>query len=151
MDQQCRALNIKYRRWPGNREPKAFLHKSHCRFVDGTDGLPKNQKVPGDCILCPEQKYLKDDWDAMRHYGPVHKESLLVMEEIVMLQCKCSAVRSRGWDRDHSTRNAHYHCSVCHWPRDKASQIQNHLKVIHGRGMHEVQHLKGRRRRSKKL
>ncbi|MCG8626189.1 MAG: hypothetical protein MJE68_29855, partial [Proteobacteria bacterium] len=51
VDQQCRALNIKYRRWPGNREPKAFLHKSHCRFVDGTDGLPKNQKVPGDCIL----------------------------------------------------------------------------------------------------
>ena len=147
VDEKCRMLNIKYRRWPGTTEPKAMLHKSQCRFLANDDNFPAQQQIPGDCILCPTKKYLKDNWDARRHYIPKHQQNLLVMDDIVMLQCKCSMIRSSGWDRDHSTRNAHYHCSVCHWPRDKPSQIRNHIKVIHGRSMQEVQHLKGKQKK----
>ena len=142
VDEQCRTLNIKYRRWPGNTQPKNYLHKSHCRFLDGDDGyFPERQVIPGDCVLCPQQKYLQDNWDKRRHYQTKHQQRLLVLDDIVMLQCKCSAVRSRGWDRDHSTRNAHYHCSVCHWPRDKTSQIYNHIRTIHDRNAESLQHL----------
>ena len=141
VDEECRAQNITYRRWTGTTEPKAELHKSQCDFLDHNDYIPPMQQRPGDCILCPMQKYLKDGWDLRRHYRSKHQENLLVMDNVVMLQCKCSDVRSRGWDRDHSTRNAHFHCSVCHWPRDKPSQIRNHLRAIHGKDEHEVQHL----------
>ena len=115
VDQECRMLKIKYRCWTGTTEPKTQLHKSHCRFLDN-DYFPNAQPIPGDCVLCPSQKYLKDNWDKRCHYRSTHQESLLVLDDIVMLQCKCSTIRLWGWDRDHSTRNAHYHCSVCHWP-----------------------------------
>ena len=141
VDKQCRALNIKYKRWTGTTEPKQELHKSQCNFND-KGYIPRQQAVGADCVLCPSQKNLKDDWDLRRHYRGTHQENLLVMENVVMLQCKCSAMQSRGWDRDHSTRNAHYHCSICHWPWDKPSQIKNHLRAIHGKDNHEVQHLK---------
>ena len=148
VDQECRMLKIKYRHWTGTTEPKTQLHKSHCRFLD-EDYFPNAQRIPGDCVLCPSQKYLKDNWDKRRHYRSTHQESLLVLDDIVMLQCKCSAIRSWGWDRDHSTRNAHYHCSICHWPRDKASQIRNHIRAIHGRSDSSLKHLKARERSKK--
>ena len=142
-------LNIKYRRWTGTTEPKNHLHKSQCRFMND-DYFPNAQPLPGDCVLCPSQKYLKDNWDKRQHYRSTHQESLLVMDDVAMQQCKCSAIRSRGRDRDHSSRNAHYHCSVCHWPRDKPSQIRNHLRVIHGLAESSVKHLKEKERRKKK-
>ena len=110
VDQECRCLKIKYKRWPGTTEPKDYLHKSHARFMDMETYFPEKQPVPGDCVICPQQKYLANNWDKRRHYRSKHQEKLLVVDEVVMLHCKCSAVRSRGWDRDRSTRNAHYHC-----------------------------------------
>ena len=148
VDQECRMLKIKYRHWTGTTEPKTQLHKSHCRFLD-EDYFPNAQRIPGDCVLCPSQKYLKDNWDKRCHYRSTHQESLLVLDDVVMLQCKCSAIRSWGWDRDHSTRNVHYHCSICHWPRDKASQIRNHIRAIHGRSDSSLKHLKARERSKK--
>ena len=139
-----------YKRWMGTTEPKYELHKSHCDFMNNNDYIPRQQAIGADCVLCPSKKYLKDNWDLRRHYTGTHQENLLVMENVVMLQCKCSAVRSRGWDRDHSTRNAHYHCSICHWTRDKPSQIKNHLRAIHGKDNHEVQHLKSNPNRKSK-
>ena len=144
VDEECRAQNITYKRWTGTTEAKAQLNKSQCDFLDHNDYIPPTQQTPGDCILCPMQKYLKDVWDLKRHYCTKHQENLLVMENVVTLQCKCSDVRSQGWDRDHLSRNAHFHCSVCHWPRDKPSQIRNHLRTIHGKDEHEVQHLKSK-------
>ena len=150
VDEQCRCLNIKYRRWSGTTEPKDFLHKSHCDFTDHNDYVPRGQVIPGDCILCPTKKYLKDNWDKQRHYRGKHQEKLLVMNDTIMLQCKCSDVRSQGWDRDHSLRNSHYHCSVCHWPWDKPSQIKNHLRALHGKMPSEVQHLRAIPKRGSK-
>ena len=144
IDEQCRALKITYRRWPGTTEPKNKLHKSQVDFTNNNDYVPEAQPCPGDCILCPSKKYLQHHWDLRRHYMSTHQQGLLVMDDVVMLQCKCSDVRSRGWDRDHSTRNTHYHCSICHWPRDKASQIKNHLRTIHGKDKHAVEHLRAR-------
>ena len=146
VDEECRRLKITYRRWPGTTEPKDHLHKSHCQFNDNEDGyFPTNQRIPGDCVICPMQKYLENNWDKRCHYRTKHQEKLLVLDDVVMLQCKCSAVRSRGWDRDKSSRNAHFHCSICHWPRDKPSQLVNHIHAIHGRAANTLRHLaKGR-------
>ena len=63
VDEQCRQLNIKYRRWTGTAEPKSFLHKSHCDFNNSEEYVLRGQVIPGDCILCPTKKYLKDHWD----------------------------------------------------------------------------------------
>ena len=123
-------------------QPKDHLHKSHCQFSDNEDGyFPANQRIPGDCVICPMQKYLENHWDKRCHYHTKHQEKLLVLDDVVMLQCKCSAVRSCGWDRDKSSRNAHFHCSICHWPRDKPSQLVNHIHAIHGRAANTLRHL----------
>ena len=141
VDQECRHLKIKYKRWPGTTEPKDYLHKSHARFMDTETYFLEKQPVPGDCVICPQQKYLANNSDKQRYYCSKHQEKLLVVDEIVMLHCKCSAVRSRGWDRDKSTRNAHYHCPICHWPHDKVSQMVNHIHAIHGRDANSLRHL----------
>ena len=123
-------------------EPKDHLHKSHCQFSDNEDGyFPTNQRIPGDCVICPMQKYLENHWDKRRHYCMKHQEKLLVLDDVVMLQCKCSAIRSRGWDCDKSSRNTHFHCSICHWLHDKPSQLVNHIHAIHGRAANTLCHL----------
>ena len=33
VDQECRCLKIKYKRWPFTTELKDYLHKSHARFM----------------------------------------------------------------------------------------------------------------------
>ena len=109
--------------------------------MDTKTYFPKKQPVPGDCVICPQQKYLANNWNKQRHYRSKHQEKLLVVDEVVMLHCKCSAVRSHGWDRDKSTRNAHYHCLICHWPCDKVSQMVNHIHAIHGRDANSLRHL----------
>ena len=64
----------------------------------------------------------------------MHIAKLIVVEEIVALQCKCSDVRSRGWKKDKTMHNAHYHCTVCHWPTDQPEQLANHMVCKHNIG-----------------
>ena len=66
VDEQCRALNIMYKRWTGTTEPKHKLHKSHCNFMNNNDYIPRQQAIGADCVLCPSKKYLKDNWDLRR-------------------------------------------------------------------------------------
>ena len=141
VDQECRQLKIKYKRWPGTAEPKDYLHKSHARFMDTETYFPEKQPVPGDCVICPQQKYLANNWDKQRHYCSKHQEKLLVVDEVIMLHCKCSTVHSRGLDRDRSTRNAHFQCPICHLPRDKLSQMVNHIHAIHCLDANSLRHL----------
>ena len=63
LDEQCHALNITYRRWPGTTEAKNYLHKSEVEFLNHNDYILANQPCLGDCILCPSQKYLQHMWD----------------------------------------------------------------------------------------
>ena len=103
--------------------------------------IPKDQDVPGNCLLCPLKKYIKDNWDLKRHYNAVYIANLIVIDQTVALQCKCSDMRSCGWDRDTSTRNSHYHCTVRHWPRDRIPQLVNHMILQHNIDVGLIRHL----------
>ena len=102
VDEQCRTLNITYKWWEGMRDEKEQYHKSQMAFC-GKSKIPKDQDIPGNCLLCPLKKYIKDNWDLKRHYNVVHIANLIVIDQTVALQCKCSDMRSRGWDRNKST------------------------------------------------
>ena len=140
VDEQCRTLHITYKRWEGTAEPKNQLHKSHIPFKSSSM-IPTNQEVPDNCILCPLKKYIRDNWDMNRHYNAVHIPNLICIDNTVALQCKCSDVRSRGWEKDRSTRNSHYHCTVCHWPRDRIPQLVNHMMSRHKMPPSSIRHL----------
>ena len=140
VDEQCRTLNINYKKWEGTAEAKNHLHKSHIPFKKSSK-IPRNQEVPGNCILCPLKKYIRDNWDMNRHYNAVHIANLICIDNTVALQCKCSDVRSRGWQKDRSTRNSHYHCTICHWPRDRIPQLVNHMISRHNTPSNIVRHL----------
>ena len=141
VDEQCRTLNITYKWWDGMTDEKEQYHKSQMPFRSKSK-IPKDQQVPGNCLLCPLKKYIKDNWDLNRHYNAVHIANLIVIDEMVALQCKCSDVRSRGWDRDKSTWNSHYHCTVCHWLRDRIPQLVNHMITQHNIDAGHICHLK---------
>ena len=140
VDEECRALHINYRRWDGTAEAKNYLHKSHIPFRKSSK-IPRNQEVPGNCILCPLKKYIRDNWDMNRHYNAVHIGNLICIDNTIALQCKCSDVRSRGWAKDKSTRNSHYHCMICHWPRDRIAQLVNHMISRHNTPSTMIRHL----------
>ena len=140
VDEQCHTLNITYKWWEGMSDEKEQYHKSQMPFRSKSK-IPKNQDVPGNCLLCPLKKYIKDNWDLKRHYNAVHIANLIVIDQTVALQCKCSDMRSRGWDRDKSTRNSHYHCTVCHWLRDRIQQLVNHMITQHNIDVGLISHL----------
>ena len=140
VDENCARLKINYKQWSGNEQVKSVLHKSHINF-DAPSNIPTSQQIPGMCILCPSKKYIRDNWDRDRHYNGVHIGNLIVVENTTALQCKCSDVRSHGWKKDRCTRNAHYHCTVCHWPRDRKSQLANHMVAKHNISATAVAHL----------
>ena len=130
VDQECARLHVTYKKWDGTDEPKDFPHASHLPF--GTDPLiSKDQQQNDYCILCPRQRELDEYWDVQRHYNSVHALKHLVVQDTVILACKCSDVRSRGWATDKSTRNRHYHCIICHHPCDNPQQIANHMHKRH--------------------
>ena len=129
VDEQYSTLNITYKWWEGTRDEKEEYHKSQMAFRSKSK-ISKDQDVPGNCLLCPLKKYIKDNWDLKCHYNTVHIANL-VIGQTVALQCKCSDVRSRQWDRYKSTRNSHYHCTMCHWPRDRIPQLLNHMITQH--------------------
>ena len=102
VDEQCCTLNITYKWWEGTRDEKEQYHKSQMAFHSKSK-IPKDQDVPGNCLLCPLKKYIKDNWDLKHHDNVVHIANLIVIDQMVLLQCKCSDVMSCGWDRDKST------------------------------------------------
>ena len=140
VDENCARLKIKYKQWSGNNQVKTVLHKSHLDF-NSKSNIPTSQTIPGMCVLCPAKKYLPNNWDRDRHYNGVHIRNLIVVENTTALQCKCSEVRSRGWKKDRCTRNSHYHCTVCHWPRDRKAQLANHMVAKHNISSTAVAHL----------
>ena len=137
-------LKIKYRKWEGSTNEKTELHVSHVPF-ESESKIPDTQEIQSNCVLCPVKKYLKDNWDRDRHYNAVHIACIIVIEDVIALQCKCSAVRSQGWQKDKATHNAHYHCTKCHWPRDRISQSANHMVTKHDVPPNVVNHLRPNR------
>ena len=141
VDEQCCTLNIMYKQWEGTRDEKEQYHKSQMAFCSKSK-IPKDQDVPGNCLLCPLKKYIKGNWDLKCHYNAVHIANLIVIDQTVALQCKCGDMRSHGWDRNKSTQNSHYHCTVCHWPRDWIPQLVNHMITQHSIDARLIRHLK---------
>ena len=119
VNQRCALLKIKYNKYEGTTEPKNTLHFSQFPYR-AKKLIPKNQNIPGECALCPQQKFLLDK---------IHRSKLIVVGEKTCLYCKCSAIHSGG--SDDMTRNSHYHCPVCHWPRDTKKQIGQHIYTKH--------------------
>ena len=140
VDENCAWLKIKYKQWSGDNQVKTVLHKSHLD-VNSESNIPTSQNIPAMCILCPTKKYLASNWDRDRHYNGVHIRNLIVVENTTALQCKCSEVRSHSWKKDRCTRNSHYHCTVCHWPRDRKRQLANHMVAKHNISSTAVAHL----------
>ena len=60
VDKQCRTLNTTYKRWDGMRDEKKQYHKLQMAFCSKSK-IPKDQDVPGNCLLCPLKKYIKDN------------------------------------------------------------------------------------------
>ena len=128
VDQRCALLKIKYKKYEGTSEPKNVLHFSQFPYR-AKKLIPKSQNIPGKCVLCPQQKFLLDKKECIRHYNAIHISKLIVVSEKTCLYCKCSAVRSRG--SDDMTRISHYHCPMCHWPPDTKIQIGQHIYTKH--------------------
>ena len=55
VDKQCRTLNIMYKWWEGMKDEKEQYHKSQMAFRSKSK-IPKDQDVPGNCLLCPLKK-----------------------------------------------------------------------------------------------
>ena len=62
VDEQCRTLNITYKWWEGTKDEKEQYHKSQMAFRSKSK-IPKDKDIPGNCLLCPLKKYIKDNWD----------------------------------------------------------------------------------------
>ena len=103
------------------------LHPSHCKV--GKD-IVKSQNVPGYCFLCPKQMFFFFTSQVERHFSKVHCKKKIIIEDIILLQCKCSDVCNQGLEG--CVRNIHYHCNECHRPKLHISQLIEHLVKIHG-------------------
>ena len=108
VDEECQRLGIYYRHWV-LLNPQQISHPSVCDFNNDTI-IPDEQDIPGWCILCPRNTYLKNDNLGHDHYLSRHHKTLLVMQDFKMFSCKCSEVRSHG--SDNSACNKHYHCHL---------------------------------------
>ena len=128
VDQRCHVLNVKYKKYEGDTSPKPTLHLSQFKYKTKVM-IPQRQQIPGECVLCPQQKLLINDRDKTTHYDAVHISKLIVIGNTTSLYCKCSVIRSRGADQ--MTRNSHYHCPVCHWPCDTWQQMGQHIYSKH--------------------
>ena len=130
VDEECERLQIKYRRWEGNDLPKPEPHASHLPFGT-TPMIAVDQHRHDYCMLCPRQRALDENWDVQRHYRSVNEIGHLVVNDTILMVCKCSEVRSRGWKTYKSTHNRHFHCIICHHPHDNQHQIGNHMYKKH--------------------
>ena len=127
VDEECARLGIVYKKWkPLN--PKQKSHPS-VRDIDDSTVIPDEQEVPEWCILCPRNKYLRDNTYAQTHYFSMHHKKLLVVDNVKMLACKCSEIHSHGSNR--SARNLHFHCSLCYHPFKSGDLLATHMLCHH--------------------
>ena len=127
VNEECVCLGIVYKRW----QPLNPEQENHASVRDMEDGtiIPIEQNIPDWCILCPWNKYLKDDSFAHTHYLHVHQKRLIVVNSSKMLSCKCLEKQSHG--SDHSARNQHFHCYMCFHPFKAADLLATHMIMHH--------------------
>ena len=138
VNEECACLGIVYKKWkPLN--PRQSSHPS-VRDIDDSTVIPDEQDVPEWCILCPRNKFLRDNSYAHTHYLRMHHKKLLVIDNSKILACKCSEIRSHGSDR--SARNLHFHCSLCYHPFKSGDLLATHMLTHHTEIMlSQVRHL----------
>ena len=138
VDEECARLGIVYKKWkPLN--PRQSSHPS-VRDIDDSTVIPDEQDVPEWCILCPRNKFLRDNSYAHTHYLRMHHKKLLVVDNSKILACKCSEIRSHGSDR--SARNLHFHCSLCYHLFKLGDLLATHMLTHHTEIMlSQVHHL----------
>ena len=120
---------IKYIFWKGS-EPKkeGQLHMSHQPFVDAPLIIPQ-QPLDVHCVLCPRKKELVGEVHTEEHYHCVHCGHSLVINDIILLMCKCSEVHSTG--SDSSIHNSHWYCLECWHPFRLYHQLKHHFRTQH--------------------
>ena len=141
VDEKCKRENIKYLKWQGTKG--RGLHPSQVKVKKVLiDYVPNSQDVNADCMLCPKEKTLNGNADAIDHYKRVHITHLLTVNNVNMLRCRCSKIRSRG--SDNSVRNRHYHCIECWHPFDTGAKLRIHKLSKHSDKYsdHDLAHLK---------
>ena len=128
----------KYVMWDSSGADTGKKHLSHVGI--GFKGkMIREQSTPNYCLLCPRRAFFHNDKDMESHYEKVHLKNTVTLGQLKLLKCKCSEVPNRG--SDDSTRNAHYHCNVCHKPCDKKQQLATHLITRHDVQPGTLEHL----------
>ena len=133
VDEEYAERGIIYKKW----EPLDPNQDSHPSVMDVADStvIPDAQDIPEWCIFC-----LRDNTFAHNHYLRVNHNKLHVVNEFKMLSCKCSEIRSHGYDR--SARNLHFHCYLCFHPFKVGNLLATHLITPHTEIiLSEVRHL----------
>ena len=127
IDEECARLGIYYKKWrPLN--PDQTSHVSIHDLEDATV-IPHEQEIPQWCIMCPHNRFLKNEQLGLKHYLSLHHKTLLIVRDFKMWACKCSEVRSHG--SDNSARNMHYHCFDCFHPFKMGDLLSTHLVTAH--------------------
>ena len=123
-------------------EPLDPNQESHPSVMDVADStiIPDTQHILEWCILCPRNKYLRDNTFAHNHYLRVHHKKLHVVNDFKMLFYKCLEIRSHGYNR--SARNLHFHCYLCFHPFKVGDLLATHLITCHTEiKLSQVRHL----------
>ena len=138
IDKECAWLGIYYKKWrPLNPDQTSLV--SVCSLEDATV-IPHEQEIPQCCIMCPHNRFLKNEQLGLKHYLSLHHKTLLVVRNFKMWACKCSEVRSHR--SDNSARNMHYHCFDCFHPFKTGDLLSTHLVTAHENiRLAEVRHL----------
>ena len=127
VDEECEEQGVIYRKWV----PLNPNQTSHIAVRDWQDDtvIPAEQDFPSYCIMCPKNRFLKNEARGETHYLAWHHKRLLVVDNWKLLCCKCSEVRSHG--RDNSARNQHYHCPLCFRTCKTDDQLGTHMITQH--------------------
>ena len=125
-----------YRKWTGlcykNRHPSTI--PPTCKNV-----ISPLQPCPGYCVICPLQKQMYSAYDLKCHYKHMHHNCSWVVRGYTLLRCKCSKIKSQG--KDKYSRNSHYHCYLCQWPKKHREQLAIHYASKHSFPFEDIRHL----------
>ena len=140
VDERCARLGIKYLKWRGVKGKGQHLsHEPTSKVL--IDYVPRGQKLNEDCILCPQEIHPTSKYDLLSHVRRVHVGHLITIQEMNLLMCRCSDIRSQG--RDNSVRNRHWHCVDCWQSCVIPSKLKQHMLAKHKDkyNKHELKHL----------